>query len=168
MVLLRYHGANMVSWLFCSNSYHFGRATHICGWLVFNWSSDSKQALWSVSMPMVIMIQFWYFLLRYIWRRVNRIWGLDFIALSKKGLIIWQRGYKQAPIISAKSSNSESTFSWDTLHCRYISFSVLFQTKSSLVWKRYTLKCVGFSKPIVPEMCLRYAQDTLKICPRYA
>ena len=94
----------------CSDSYHFGRANHICGWLVFNWSSDSKQALWSVSMPMVIMIQFWYFLLRYIWRRMNRIWALDFIALSKKGLIIWQRGYKQAPIISAKSSNSESTF----------------------------------------------------------
>ena len=30
----------------------------------------------------------------------------------------------------------------------YIFFSVLFQTKSSLVWNRYTLKCVGFSKPI--------------------
>ena len=40
----------------CSDSYHFGRGTHICGWLVFNWSPDSKQALWSVSMPMVIMI----------------------------------------------------------------------------------------------------------------
>ena len=40
----------------CSDSYHFGRATHICGWLVFNWSSDSKQALWSVSMSMDIII----------------------------------------------------------------------------------------------------------------
>ena len=30
----------------------------------------------------------------------------------------------------------------------YIFFSVLFQTKYSLVWKRYTLKCVGFSKTI--------------------
>ena len=56
------HGCSQISWcqhgqfVVCSDSYHFGRATHICGWLVFNWSSDSKQALWSVSMPMVIMI----------------------------------------------------------------------------------------------------------------
>ena len=28
----------------------------------------------------------------------------------------------------------------DTLNCCYVSFSVLFQTKSSLVWKRYTQK----------------------------
>ena len=28
----------------------------------------------------------------------------------------------------------------DPLHCSYISFSVLFQTNSSLVWKSYTQK----------------------------
>ena len=56
------YGCSQISWcqhgqlVVCSDSYHFGRTTHICGWLVFNWSSDSKQALWSVSMPMVLMI----------------------------------------------------------------------------------------------------------------
>ena len=34
------------------------------------------------------------------------------------------------------------------LHCCYILFSVLFQTKSSLVWKVTPKNCVQFSKPI--------------------
>ena len=33
------------------------------------------------------------------------------------------------------------------MHCSYISFSVLFQTKSSLVWKSYTQKLRAISKP---------------------
>ena len=34
------------------------------------------------------------------------------------------------------------------MQCRYILFSVLFQTKSSLVWKSYTQKLCTISKPI--------------------
>ena len=42
--------------------------------------------------------------------------------------------------LTISSLQSHVDFAGAPLHCRYISFSVLFQTKSSLVWKSYTQK----------------------------